>query len=347
LSTWSSCVIEFPPLFVAVHQSSSQKQLILGEGNAAEIKECVMFELSVIICAHNPRPHYLRRVLAALRAQTLPVQQWELLLIDNLSSAPLASEWDLSWHPSGRHVVESELGLTPARKRGIRESSAPFVVFVDDDNVLDVNYLMVAVGLKKEWPKLGTWGSGATIPEFELQPPEAVTGLLPFLALRDASEPRWGNVPLSEVTPWGAGLCVRREIAEAYCRSSESALIRLTDRKGKSLLSCGDVEISYVARQHGFGTGIFPELRVVHLIPKERLSVDYLLRIYEASGTSFHLLTYNWSGRFPNSPFRPRALLSMLKNFMIKRGLDRRQYFADIRALIEARRLISASRARS
>jgi glycosyltransferase involved in cell wall biosynthesis len=304
-----------------------------------------MLELSVIICAHNPRPHYLRRVLAALQAQTLSVQQWELLLIDNLSSARLASDWDLSWHPGGRHILETELGLSPARRRGIRESSASILVFVDDDNLLDADYLSTALSVGREWPKLGAWGSGATVPEYELQPPEAVKAFLPFLALRDTNEARWGNVALSEVTPWGAGLCVRREIAEAYCCLSDNSPIKLSDRKGNSLLSCGDVEISYVARHKGFGTGIFPELRLVHLIPKERLSIDYLLRIYQASGTSFHLLTYNWNGSFPSNPFRPRALVSMLKNCMTKHGLERRRYLADIRASIEARRLISASRA--
>ncbi len=64
--------------------------------------EGVMLELSVIICAHNPRPHYLGRVLEALRSQTLPKQQWELLLIDNSSSTPLRAQWDISWHPNGR-----------------------------------------------------------------------------------------------------------------------------------------------------------------------------------------------------------------------------------------------------
>jgi glycosyltransferase involved in cell wall biosynthesis len=304
-----------------------------------------MLELSIVICAHNPRPHYLRRVLDALQAQTLPTQQWELLLIDNLSSNPLASSWDLSWHPNARHVLESELGLTPARKRGIRESSAPILVFVDDDNVLDADYLSKALSLGREWPRLGTWGSGVTIPEFELQPPDAVKGLLPWLSLRDVEKPQWGNLPMSEVTPWGAGLCVRRDIAEAYCKLSEQSPIKISDRKGKSLLSCGDVEISYVARHQGMGTGIFPELKVLHLIPKERLSTDYLLRIYQASCTSFHLLTYNWSGNPPTNPFRPRSLLSMLKNCLTKQGLERRRYLAYIRALIEARRLIAAEHA--
>jgi glycosyltransferase involved in cell wall biosynthesis len=303
------------------------------------MNEGVMLDLSVIICAHNPRPHYLRRVLEALRSQTLPKQHWELLLIDNSSSEPLMAQWNLSWHPNGRHILENELGLSAARQRGIRESSGAILVFVDDDNVLDATYLATARSIGIEWSKLGTWGSGATIPEFELQPGESVKEFLPYLALRDANIARWGNVPSVESTPWGAGLCVRREVAAEYCRLHEQSTLKLTDRKGKSLLSCGDVEISYVARHNGLGTGVFPELKLIHLIPKERLSLDYLLKMFQAANTSQFLLTYKWTGGLPTCPFGPRALLSLLKNWVTKRGLDRRRYFAYIRAVIEARRI--------
>jgi glycosyltransferase involved in cell wall biosynthesis len=300
-----------------------------------------MLELSVVICAHNPRPQYLRRVLEALRSQTLPKEQWELLLIDNLSSDPLTARWDLSWHPNGRHILETELGLSAARERGICESSGSVLVFVDDDNVLDPNYLSTARSIGIEWPKLGAWGSGATIPEFELEPAESVKAFLPCLALRDVDVARWGNVPVDESTPWGAGLCVRREIAEAYCRLNERSALELTDRKGKSLSSAGDVEISYVARHDGFGTGVFPELKLIHLIPKERVSSDYLLKLSQAGYTSYFLLTYKWGGGLPNYPFGPRGLLSTLKNLVTRRGSDRRRYFTYVRGVIEARRLIA------
>ncbi|RYG01725.1 MAG: glycosyltransferase, partial [Chitinophagaceae bacterium] len=42
--------------------------------------------LSVVICAHNPNPEYLKRVLLSLQKQTLPIEKWELLLIDNKST---------------------------------------------------------------------------------------------------------------------------------------------------------------------------------------------------------------------------------------------------------------------
>ena len=69
---------------------------------------------SVIICAHNPRNDYFERCLAGLKAQTLEVQSWELIVIDNASQPDSAPHPDLSWHPRGRMVVEKELGLTPA-----------------------------------------------------------------------------------------------------------------------------------------------------------------------------------------------------------------------------------------
>jgi hypothetical protein len=52
----------------------------------------------------------------------------------------LPSAWDLSWHPNARHIVEHKLGISVAR-RGMREASTDLLIFVDDDNLLDRNYL--------------------------------------------------------------------------------------------------------------------------------------------------------------------------------------------------------------
>src|SRR5262249_46007012 len=116
-----------------------------------------MIELSVIICTHNPRKDYLRRVLEALRKQNLCTERWELLLVDNASDVCVSEEWDLSWHPEARHMLEAELGLASARRRGIREATSDLLVFVDDDNVLDPDYLSEAIRVKNEWPMLGVW----------------------------------------------------------------------------------------------------------------------------------------------------------------------------------------------
>src|ERR1700747_34864 len=124
--------------------------------------------VSVILCTHNPRHDYLSRVLASLREQTLPAEQWEFLVVDNHSKQPLAEIWDISWHPHGRHIREDELGLTAARLRGIRESSGGLLVFVDDDNVLAPDFLDRAKAISARCPNLGVFGAGILEPEFEV-----------------------------------------------------------------------------------------------------------------------------------------------------------------------------------
>src|SRR6185295_2735522 len=94
-------------------------------------------EISVITCAYNPRPDHLQLVLDALRTQTLDRQRWEYLLVDNASDQGLTFPAEASWHSNGRLIREERLGLTPARLRGIQESTGDLLVFVDDDNVLD------------------------------------------------------------------------------------------------------------------------------------------------------------------------------------------------------------------
>ncbi|WP_413167512.1 glycosyltransferase family A protein [Capilliphycus salinus ALCB114379] len=114
--------------------------------------------ISVIICTHNPRPDYISRVLEALKYQTLPIEQWELLLVDNASHQLLSSEIDLSWHPNARHVREEKLGLTTARLRGFKEALTELFVFADDDNVLSPDYLKNVLDIFTNYPKLGAWG---------------------------------------------------------------------------------------------------------------------------------------------------------------------------------------------
>jgi glycosyltransferase involved in cell wall biosynthesis len=300
-----------------------------------------MLDISIIICSHNPRAHYLRRTLEALQNQTLPQDRWELLIIDNASSVRLAESWDLSWHSHARHIVESELGLSAARRRGIREARGEVLMFVDDDNVLEANYLSEALRIGAEWPRLGTWGSGNTLPEFEEPPPERTKPFFGYLALREASVARWSNVMAMDTTPWGAGMCVRRQVAIRYCEKCEQDRIQITDRTGASLASGGDVEISHIACEMGLGSGVFPELRLLHLIPKVRLSTQYLMNMVESASTSHYLITYKWTGQIPGSPFRPHRFLVTLINLLLSGGgLERRRQLAVLRGVISARRIL-------
>ncbi|MBV8809769.1 MAG: glycosyltransferase family 2 protein [Acidobacteriaceae bacterium] len=291
-----------------------------------------MIAISLIICSHNPRPDHLGRVLEGLRKQSLHMDQWELIIVDNASRESLASTWDLSWHPSGRHLFEGELGLSAARRRGMLEANADILLFVDDDNVLAPNYLLEGLKIARDWPQLGTWGSAIIVPEFEIQPAERLTPLLHLLAIREVETARWTNFVQWEACPWGAGIFLRRSVADAYRKMSDSEGLQISDRQGTSLMSGGDAELSYVACSMGLGIGIFPELKVTHLIPKERVTGEYLLRLHEAIRVSTKLLDYKWK----KDPLTARSFFSekllIIKNLILKRDLERQLYFSELRA---------------
>jgi len=248
-------------------------------------------KLSVIVCTHNPRKDYLERVLQALKTQSLSQESWELLLIDNASNTILASEVDLSWHSNAKHIREETLGLTPARLRGIREASAEALIFVDDDNVLGSDYLEIASKISEDFPFLGTWG-GRITPQFEKTPPDWTKPYWQYLAIREFEQDKWSNLlHQHETTPCGAGLCVRKIVAEKYAEVVRSHPERAgLDRRGKLLISCGDSDLAFTACDIGLGTGMFVSLHLIHLMPSNRLEEDYLLRLTEGIHYSITML---------------------------------------------------------
>jgi glycosyltransferase involved in cell wall biosynthesis len=247
--------------------------------------------LSVVICTHNPRQDYFTRCLKALETQTLPVDRWELLLIDNASDSGQEPRPNLSWHSRARLVCEPRLGLTPARLRGIHEATGGLLVFVDDDNVLDADFLEIALRVSKEKQFLGSW-SGQCRPTFEETPPEWTRRYWGNLVIRQFDEDVWSNLPrLPDSMPCGAGLCVRRDVALQYLHLHESGGRSFQfDRTGATLLSGGDNDLAACACDIGLGVGLIAALKLQHLIPPQRLTAEYISRLAEGIAFSSTLL---------------------------------------------------------
>jgi glycosyltransferase involved in cell wall biosynthesis len=300
-------------------------------------------QASVIICTHNPRPDYLRRVLDALKTQTLPKEQWELLLIDNASKEPLAKVWDLSWHPHARHIREDELGLTPARLRGIKESTGELLVFVDDDNVLAQDYLKIAAEINLTRPYIGAFG-GQIVGDFEEAPPVWLQPHLHFLVIRSVERDMWSNLFDSAKTiPVGAGLCVRSSIAHEYAKVIASDPFRAgLDRKGINLISGGDIDLALTACDMGLGTGLFAELRLSHLIPTNRMKETYIENLVENIVYSGLLVDYIRGGvKYKDLTVRQKKIRFF--KALLQKGMHRRLSLASLRGEIKARNEIQNS----
>jgi glycosyltransferase involved in cell wall biosynthesis len=250
-------------------------------------------DISVIICSHNSREDYLRRTLEALKAQTLDKNAWEIILVDNASDADLCSSLSVSWHPQARCIREPLIGHTNARLAGMRAARADLLVFVDDDNVLCPEYLEAAVQIAAKHPFLGVFG-GDLAGEFEMHPAPWAIPHLPCLAVRGVTQDSWANDYRSGVPiPLGAGLCVRRMVADAYQAGlAKDPRRAFLGRAGQHLLGGDDVDLVRTACKVGLGFGVFQKLRLTHLIPKRRVELDYLAKIVESSAASLAVLDY-------------------------------------------------------
>ena len=259
-------------------------------------------KISVIICTHNPRADYLQQTLAALRAQSLSADEWELIVVDNASARPVAAQIDVSWHPRARVVVEATLGLTPARRRGIREAAAELLVFVDDDNVLAPDYLAEADRLAATLPFLGAFG--CSIRAVYEQPPAPETReWLWLLTVGEISDNRWSNLGVRGgellTLPSGAGLVIRAAVAREYARLTETDPLRANlDRRGADLTGSGDRDLAATCGRLGLGTGKFASLKLDHLMSAGRVEPAYLIKLADATAYSETILYFlhglNW-----------------------------------------------------
>lgn len=282
--------------------------------------------ISIILCTHNPNLDYLDKALLALKNQTFPRDQWELLLIDNASDNPLMNSVDLSWHPLAQCYREEQLGLTSARIKGIQESQADLIIFVDDDNILSENYLKNTLFISKNYPIMGVWG-GQVKPLFEAEPPNWTKKYWPNLAIREFNQDQWGNsISRLSFSPCGAGLCLKREVGDKYIEATkDSSSHFLLGRKGKSLSSSEDTLIALMACDLGYGVGLFKDLELHHIIPKSRLEESYLLRLEEGLNFSGTILNRIQDRKFTVTW---KTKLRQQIKFLLMHPQDRRFYVA-------------------
>lgn len=259
--------------------------------------------ISVVICTYNPRRDYLHRTLSSLECQTLKPSDYELIVIDNNSAESVAEFVDLKWHPNARCVIEPSPGVINARMRGIRESRGHLIVFVDDDNVLREDYLDRCVNIADTFQQLGVFG-GQIAGEFEREPTADIRPYLGMLAIRTVQYDRWSNDKKDRRNPVGAGMCVTRLAADAWVADIEQR--HKNDRlgsEGRNTIRGEDDDICFSARSRGFGVGEFQQLELKHLIPADRLSLDYLSSLYEGMVYSGLVLGHIWGvGSIPDRP---------------------------------------------
>ncbi|MDX6306597.1 MAG: glucosyl-dolichyl phosphate glucuronosyltransferase, partial [Blastocatellia bacterium] len=106
-----------------------------------------MIKISAIICTFK-RPDYLRHALRSLCEQSLPGDQYEVIVVDNAVEAEaeqVVKEFD-DGRINLRYVTEERVGLSRARNTGLMAAAAPYVAYMDDDARADSQWLEALLG---------------------------------------------------------------------------------------------------------------------------------------------------------------------------------------------------------
>lgn len=245
--------------------------------------------ISVIVPTYNPHHHRLAQTLQGLVTQELPQQFWELIIVDNNSTNHFHEKMNFSSFSNFRILKEERQGLTFARLKGFLEAKGDIIVMVDDDNILDKNYLENVRTIFLNTPALGAAG-GKSTPIFEATPPSWLYRFYSSLALRDLGAEiilsKWDN-QYPAAAPIGAGMAIRKTALKNYISKIQAGHSSITDRRGSSLSSGGDNDIVLELLKDGWLTGYYPQLSLQHIIPEGRTTPQYLARLVKDSNESW------------------------------------------------------------
>ena len=247
--------------------------------------------VSVVTCCHNSSSR-LPETLKHLASQSLTTSlAWEVIVVNNASSDETsrvaAHLWSEYGSPAPMRVVDEPTpGLSHARERGIASARYDTLVFVDDDNWLNGNYLSVAYDIMQAHPDIGALGGHITA-AFEVEPPTWFGEMQSWYAVGPQGRES-GDITEYKPHVAGAGMVLRKTAYEELKRRRFAFI--LADRTQLQLTSGGDTELCAALVLAGYRVWYDEGLRMRHFIPRARLTKAYLRRMIEDSAAAGNVM---------------------------------------------------------
>jgi glucosyl-dolichyl phosphate glucuronosyltransferase len=242
--------------------------------------------LSVAICTRN-RAGMLAQTLDAM-ASGLRVPAgvtWELLVVDNGSTDDTDRVLNaFAARLSIRRLFEPEQGLSHARNLAVRHATGDYLIWTDDDVLVDPHWLEAYHDAFVRRPGAAVFG-GMIEPWFPGGIPawleKAWTHVQGAYAVRDLGPqdallaPGW--------LPYGANMAVRMDVQRRYLYDVHLG------HSGDDRMGGEDTAVLGAILADG-GTGWWvPRARVKHVISEERQTLEYLQAYFFGLGRYHHL----------------------------------------------------------
>ena len=242
------------------------------------------FDISVIICTYKPQREYFEPCLHAVAALDVSELNVEVVLVDNNSPEPIENQTyisDFIQRNNVKLIKETKQGLSYARIAGVANTTAPIVVFFDDDNAPASDYLQKVKKYFDTYSFLGILGPGNVevlylnqlitkrLEELRYMFQEKHTNAFEYACIPDSVR----------CYPPGTGFVVRREVLMIYANDVIQYNYQTTGRSGNNLIGAEDIQIILTSVKMNLAIGVAPELKIKHLTPEKRTQISYLKKL--------------------------------------------------------------------
>lgn len=252
--------------------------------------------ITVALCTHN-HVDRLERTLCDLRRLRTPSYPWELLIVDNASSdrTPELLATGL-WRPTGvpiRIVREERLGLSSARNRAIDEAAGEYVIFIDDDETPDANWLTAYDEVIRTARPDAMGGRIEVMFEGGARPAWLQDELLGFLGRLDHGLPT-GRIDNPRTPIYGGNFGFRKQIFDRIGRFD-------TGLGRKGTVNTGGEDVDMYRRLIDAGCTVWwvPQALIHHQIQSAKLRRGYFLDLHYRQGRAEGTLRRGSASRMP------------------------------------------------
>lgn len=245
--------------------------------------------VAVLIATFN-RAELLGDTLDSLAGSHMdPAVPWEVVVIDNNSTdatAAVVASRQAAYPVPLRYLFESQQGRSAALNAGILASTAPFLLFTDDDVRVEPKWM---VNGARALIQGADYIGGPVVPIWEVEPPSWLdltrSNLWGTIAILDYGRQQFAFERRRRV-PLGANMGLRRSLLTRV----GNFRIDLGRNQGRRVLGQEVPELLARARQAGLHGMYVPDMTVHHHIPASRLTKRYYRRWWAGKGYSKAIL---------------------------------------------------------
>ena len=242
-------------------------------------------KVTVCLCTHN-RPDYVRGCLAGLQRQSLPADQFDIVVVDSGSSgdAPARLAALVADIPNARMIRIDLPGVSLARNAGAAAARGDYVAYIDDDAIPAPDWVAQIQACIVDASGVPAVLGGRILPVWEVPLPawwpRSLRGVLSIIETEGKGA--YGDAALPPtLAPFGANM-----IVHVPTMRSVGGFCVGVGRDGRVLLSDEDVQLAWRLQRAGYAVRFDSRVVVHHQIQAGRMTPDWLLRRMYWQGAS-------------------------------------------------------------